>query len=72
MTDTMVRFDEKIKAFTLGKEEMTRIMVDEGVVKVWDNIAQHFTSCHSLSSREMARLRIKAKIIASNPQQESI
>ena len=66
MTDTMVRFDEKIKAFTLGKEEMTRIMVDEGVVKVWDNIAQHFTSCHSLSPATMARLRNKAKkIIAS-------
>jgi len=65
MTD-MVRFDEKIKAFTTGKKEMTRIMVDEGVVKVWDNIAQHFTSCHSLSAATMARLRIKAKIIASN------
>ena len=28
-----------------------------GVVRVWDRIAGHYTTCHSLTPRQIARVR---------------
>ena len=35
-----------------------RILVDaDGTVRVWDAIAGHYTTCHSLGKRTMDRIR---------------
>lgn len=33
-----------------------RVCVEDGVVRVWDNIAGYYTFCHSLSRRTEARI----------------
>ena len=35
-----------------------RAKVDaDGTVRVWDSVARHYTLCHSLTERQMARVR---------------
>ena len=38
-----------------------RAMVDEGEVRVWDDISGCFTGCHSLSPWQVRRIRKLAK-----------
>ena len=33
-----------------------RVCVEDGAVRVWDNIAGYYTFCHSLSRRTEARI----------------
>lgn len=33
-----------------------RVCVEDGLVRVWDNIAEYYTFCHSLSRRTEARI----------------
>lgn len=41
-----------------GRLESLRCMVDEdGTVRVYDNVAGHYTTCHSLPERTQARVR---------------
>lgn len=47
-----------------GKLETLYIEVDDqGVVRVWDDVAGCYTTCHSMSEREQARARVKASRI---------
>lgn len=38
--------------------EMVRAYADaDGVVRVWDSVARHYTTLHSLTPRQVARVR---------------
>jgi len=41
-----------VQADTVDGQEVTR-----GAVLVWDDVAGHYTRCHSLSPRAIARIR---------------
>ena len=52
----------KAKAFSGGRVENCRCMVDaDGTVRVWDSVAGHYTTCHSLSKSAQERARKLAK-----------
>ncbi len=41
-----------------GRLERNKVCVDEdGTVRVYDGVAGHYTTCHSLSARDIARIR---------------
>jgi hypothetical protein len=41
-----------------GRLEQIRVMVDPtGTVRVYDDVAGHYTTCHSLSTRDLSRAR---------------
>lgn len=64
-TDSVTRFaDDAIqmefrgKVFTGGGIETVDVRVDdEGTIRVWDEIAQHWTLCHSISVRNQRQIR---------------
>lgn len=33
-----------------------RVLVSDSTVRVWDDVAQHYTLCHGLSPREIRRI----------------
>lgn len=52
----------RAKAFSGGKIETIRCIVDaDGTVRVWDAVAGYYTTCHSLSERNQARVRKLAR-----------
>ena len=42
-----------------------------GVVRVYDDVAGHYTTCHALSPRTQARLRRLARVEAEREEYES-
>lgn len=45
-----------------GKNAGYRAIVDsDGTIRVWDSVAGHYTMCHSLTQRQIANIRAKAK-----------
>ncbi len=49
------------KPFTSEQRGSYRLTVDDaGIVRVWDSVAGHYTTCHSLSPRSQAAARTKA------------
>jgi len=44
--------------------KMHRVSVEDGVVRVWDDVAGHFTACHSISPT--AQRRIIRKLAAAH------
>ena len=51
----------RAKAFSGSKMESVRVMVPEsGQVRVWDSVAGHYTTCHSLSPSAVRRARVAA------------
>jgi hypothetical protein len=47
----------RCKAFAGGKVEINKIQVDDaGVVRVWDSVAGHYTTCHSLTPRSIGKI----------------
>lgn len=54
----------KAKAFSSEPVKTHKFTVEaDGTVRVWDSVAKHYTSCHSLSKSAIARIR---KIAAAN------
>ena len=53
----------KVKAFSGQRgKKMTRCSVSPGgVVRVWDNVAGHYTACHSLSASDCLKAQVAAK-----------
>ena len=47
----------RAKAFTGEGIRQHRVMVDGYIVRVWDSVAGHYTTCHSLSESAMRRIR---------------
>lgn len=48
----------KIRAKAFGRMETITVSVDEdGTVRVWDEVAGYYTTCHSLSAAAMRRAR---------------
>jgi hypothetical protein len=37
------------------------VMVTNGVVRIWDSVAGHYTTCHSLTPRQVKRIVKAAK-----------
>jgi len=37
------------------------IVESDGTVRVWDSVAGSYTTCHSLTPRQIANIRAKAK-----------
>jgi len=37
------------------------IVEADGTVRVWDSVAGHYTACHSLTPRQIANIKAKAK-----------
>ena len=54
----------KAKAFSSEPVKAHKFAIEaDGTVRVWDSVAKHYTTCHSLSKSAIARIR---KIAASN------
>lgn len=50
------------KPFACEAKSTYRLMVgDDGTVRVWDSVAQHYTMCHSLSVRSEQAARRKSQ-----------
>jgi hypothetical protein len=48
----------RARAFTGGKVAMQACQVsDDGTVRVWDDVAGHYTTCHILSDADLRRAR---------------
>jgi hypothetical protein len=56
----------RCKAFSGEGVRLNRIRVEkDGSVLVWDSVAGHFTTCHSLSAKAQDRLRAKMALRGS-------
>ena len=45
----------RAKAFSREGVRANRVMVEDGVVTVWDSVAGYYTSCHILSASAIRR-----------------
>ena len=53
----------RCKAFSGEGARENKVLVEpgrNGAVLVWDSVAGHYTSCHSLSTRTQAKIRSQA------------
>lgn len=56
-------FTARAKAFSRqGVRNHKFLLSQDGTIRVWDAIAGHYTTCHSLSTSAQARLRKIAKV----------
>jgi len=56
--DTTMELQVRTKAFDGQGVRTHRCKVEEdGTVRVWDSVAQHYTICHSLSRPAIRRIR---------------
>lgn len=47
-----------VRANAFGKIETIRCLVDaDGTIRVWDSVAGHYTTCHSLSESAIRRIQ---------------
>ena len=54
----MIIIEARAKAFSREPVRKHQFWVDDaGTVRVWDSVARHYTTCHSLSPRAEARIR---------------
>ena len=49
----------RARAFGGKLETITVAINNAGVVRVYDSVAGHFTTCHSLSAQEIGRAKAK-------------
>lgn len=59
-TKAQVEMTVRAKAFSGEGVRQHRVMVDDVNVRVYDSVAGHFTLCHSLSKKTVARIIAKA------------
>lgn len=57
---TKIQFTARAKAFS-GQGVRTHRFLLSDTIRVWDDIASHYTVCHCLSRRTITRLRNLAK-----------
>jgi hypothetical protein len=58
---TETYFDTRAKAFSGQGVRTHRVSVDsDGTVRVYDNVAKHYTTCHALTERQQERIRREA------------
>lgn len=64
-----IRFTARCAAFSGEGVREHRVMVDSDLtVRVWDNVAAHYTTCHALSAAAERRLIIEASnLLRTNP-----
>lgn len=64
-----VRFTARCAAFSSEGVRQNKIKVDADLtVRVWDSVAGHYTTCHSLSAGATARLVREARaLLAAHP-----
>lgn len=51
----------RAKAFSGQSVQTHRVRIEDGIVRVWDGVAGHFTTCHSLSKSTQARILADAR-----------
>ncbi len=57
-----IQMEFRGKVFSGRGIETVEVRVDdEGIVRVWDEVAGHWTSCHSISERNLREIRRAAK-----------
>jgi hypothetical protein len=62
-----VEFNERCKI--RGQLTDVKVMVSpDGSVRLWDDVAGHYTLVHSLNASQQSRLRRVARILDFNPQ----
>lgn len=46
------------RAFTGGRKETHKLLysADDGIVRVWDDVAGHYTTCHRISERRQRQI----------------
>ena len=63
MQDMSVEFKIRCKAFSCEGVRLNKVLVEpgrDGAVLVWDSVAGHYTTCHSLSAKTQDRIRSQA------------
>lgn len=51
-----IEITARAKAFSGESVRLHRFLVTDGVVRVWDGVAGHYTTCHAMSEKTMARI----------------
>lgn len=55
---TTIEIEANVKAFTgQGRRRHKLSISPEGTVRVWDDVAGHYTTCHSMSAATQSRIR---------------
>lgn len=54
---TTTALTTRAKAFSNEGIKTHKFRVDDGTVRVWDAVAGHYTTCHSLGKSAIARIR---------------
>lgn len=57
MTTTTKIITVRAKAFSGEGVRQHKVMVDGAAIRVWDAVAGHYTTCHSLSAAAQRRIR---------------
>jgi hypothetical protein len=58
----MKKLTIRCRAFAQEGVRSNRVAVEaDGTVRVWDSVAGHYTTCHSLSAKTQARIRKQAQ-----------
>jgi len=51
-----IKMEFKAKAKVFGKIKKHKFYVVDGIVRVWDDVAGYYTTCHSMSKKSMNRI----------------
>lgn len=60
MTATAARYTTVRNAFSCERGTYRARVDADGTVRVWDSVAGHYTTCHSLTARQIASARRRA------------
>lgn len=60
-----IKGQAKARFFSRGPIETRKVLVEsDNTVRVWDDVAGHYTMCHSLSPRTQARIAKEVRAAA--------
>ena len=59
---TTIKIEATVKAFTGQSRRTHKLSVSpDGTVRVWDDVAGHYTTCHCMSPATQSRIRKLAR-----------
>jgi hypothetical protein len=61
MTTATKTMTIRAKAFAGEGVRSHKVQIDGDTIRVWDSVAKHYTTCHSLSQSAIRRIRAAAK-----------
>lgn len=56
-----IKVTAKAKAFSQENAQVYQFLVSADAVRVWDDVAGYYTTCHALNERAIKRIRALAR-----------